>query len=133
TDVDYAASVSPDGHSVAFTSMRGGGIPHLWRVDLDGRNLRQLTFDKTEDSVARWTPDGKWLVFQSFRVEGRSTVWKMPAEGGAAVQLSDKSLTLFALSPDGKLLACYDAGTPVPGKTKVYLLPIAGGEPMKVL
>ena len=133
TDEDYGASVSPDGHSVAFTSLRNGGIPHIWRVDMDGRNLRQLTFGDSEDQRARWTPDGKWLVFQTFRVEGKLRIWKMPAEGGEAVQLSDKSLNLFDVSPDGKLLACYDADASQPGRTKVSLLPIEGGQPTKVL
>jgi Tol biopolymer transport system component len=130
---DYGASVSPDGRAVSFTSTRGGGIPHIWRVDMDGRNLRQLTFGNSEDQRPRWTPDGKWIIFQTWRIEGKLTVWKMPAEGGEPVQLSDKSLNLQNLSPDGKLLACYDGGMPPPGKTKVFLLPIEGGEPMKVL
>jgi len=133
TDEDYGPSVSPDGRYVAFTSMRNGGLPHLWRVDMDGRNLRQLTFGDSEDARSRWMPDGKWLIFQTWRSEGKSTVWKMPAEGGEAVQLSDKALDPFDLSPDGKLIACYGYGTSQPGRTKVFLLPIEGGEPAKVL
>jgi serine/threonine protein kinase/Tol biopolymer transport system component len=132
-DDDYGGAVSPDGRTLAFTSTRGGGIPHIWRVDMDGNNLRQLTSGDSEDQRARWTPDGKWIVFASFRVEGKITIYKMPAEGGEPIRLSERSLNLYDLSPDGKLIACLDGGVPQPGKTKVYLLPIEGGDPVKVL
>src|SRR5205807_6736619 len=36
TDEDWGASVSTDGSAVAFTSRRNGGLPHIWRVDMDG-------------------------------------------------------------------------------------------------
>lgn len=128
---DYGAAVSPDGRYVVFTSDRNGGTPHIWRVDLDGSNLKQLTFGGSEDQHARVTPDGKWVIFGSYRDGGKLTVWKMPAEGGELVQLSEKPLNFQEVSPDGKLLACYKIDSQ-PGKTKILLLPIEGGEPVKV-
>lgn len=50
---DYGAAVSPDGRYIVFTSDRNGSTPHIWRVDLDGSNLKQLTFGGSEDNHAR--------------------------------------------------------------------------------
>jgi serine/threonine protein kinase/Tol biopolymer transport system component len=127
---DYNPALSPDGRVVFFTSMRNGGTPHIWRVDMNGSNLRQLTSGAFDDTNPHVTPDGKWVLFNSFR-GGKLSAWKMAVDGGEPVQLS-KSLAVRAISPDGKLMACYDINQQ-PGREKVFILPIEGGEPLKVL
>jgi Tol biopolymer transport system component len=129
TEDDYGAAVSAAGRTVSFTSLRGG-TPHIWRVDLDGSNLKQLTFGPAEDNGTQPTADGKWVLFNSFR-SGRYNIWKVSADGGEPVPLID-ICWLNALSPDGKLIACTDAHQQS-GRAKVFIVPVAGGEPTKVL
>jgi Tol biopolymer transport system component len=127
---DYNPAAAPDGRTIFFTSQRNGGTPHIWRADMNGGNLRQLTFGAFEDTNPNVTPDGKWVLFNSFR-GGPLSAWKVAADGGELVQLS-KSLAVRAISPDGKLIACWDMNQQ-PGLWKVFILPIEGGDPVKVL
>ncbi|MDT5123090.1 MAG: eukaryotic-like serine/threonine-protein kinase [Acidobacteriota bacterium] len=131
TDNNFMPSVSPDGRFVAFISLRGGS-PHVWRIDMDGSNLKQLTFGPSEESRPSITPDGKWVIFSSFRSTGKLTPWKVSTDGGEPVQLSDKQLQCGNASPDGKLIVCADSSQ-TQGKWKILLLPIEGGEPVKVI
>ena len=50
-------SVSRDGRFVTFVSAEGG-IHHIWRIDSDGKNRKQLTFGDGE-SYPNIAPDGK--------------------------------------------------------------------------
>ena len=40
---------------------------NLWMVDLEGKNLRQITFDSMFDAFPMFSPDGKKLIFSSNR------------------------------------------------------------------
>ncbi|NOT48020.1 MAG: hypothetical protein HOP17_09785 [Acidobacteria bacterium] len=103
-------TIASDGSSIIFTSNRTGAS-QIWRMDIDGRNQRQLTFDENnkERSIAgALSPDGREVFFIKIGA-GPSAIWKMPIEGGEAVQvsrLSDATAESFVtLSPDGKWLA----------------------------
>src|SRR5438132_983956 len=56
-------SVSPDGRYIVFMSDRTG-VPHIWRMDIDGANVRQLTV-KQYDEDPNISPDGQWIAFMS--------------------------------------------------------------------
>ncbi len=99
---DYP-TVSSDGRYIVFVSNRAGS-PHLWRMNRDGGDLKQLT-DQTEEAPPHITPDGQYVIY-SARTGGRPSLWKVSIEGGEAVRLTDK-LTLWpAVSPDGRWIAC---------------------------
>jgi Tol biopolymer transport system component len=124
------ASVSPDGRLIAFTSNRSGSI-NIWRMDIDGGNVKQLT-DGALDDTPRISPDGKWVVFISRR-SGTETLWKVPIDGGEPAQLSSKRAWGASISPNGKLIACIlsDEGS---GQTdRIGILPFEGGEFVKTL
>ena len=55
---------SPDGRWLAFTSTRGDGAGRaaVFVVDVNGRNLTQLTDHSTHVGHPVWSPDGTWLV-----------------------------------------------------------------------
>jgi TolB protein len=88
----------------------------LWRVDLDGQNLTQLTTDTGEDQDPT-VAQGK-VVWLSFRA-GNGELYGMPLAGGATTRLTNTALdeSTPALSPDGARVAY---ALVVGGVTKVY-------------
>jgi serine/threonine protein kinase/Tol biopolymer transport system component len=117
-------SVSADGRYVAFASNRTG-VPHIWRMDIDGGNPKQLT-DRT-DYGPHCSPDSKWVVYTS--IANRLTVWKVALDGGQAMQLTDKDSNSPVFSPDGEQIACkYRAE---PASFKLAILALAGGQLIK--
>lgn len=103
--------VSPDGRRVVFTLRTtdleaNKGRTDLWLVDVDGKNLRQLTTHPDADMNPRWTPDSKSILFLSTR-SGSSQVWRINVEGGESEQVTKLPLDVGCLivSPDGKKIA----------------------------
>ena len=132
--VNFKPAVSPDGSFIIFVSRRTGSA-HLWRMDIDGTNLRQLT-DRNTESYPDISPDGRWIAYTSID-EGLPTIWKMAIDRdhGDPVRLTEKASSFPSISPDGKLLACFYQDAPItslkiPG-TKIAIIPSAGGEPLK--
>jgi Tol biopolymer transport system component len=66
--------VSPDGTRVAYMSTRTGTAPHVWVMDVDGRNRLQVSADETANFKPNWFPDGRRVAFLSNR-GGRLGVW----------------------------------------------------------
>lgn len=79
---------------------------NLWIVGGDGRNARQLTHARANDTRPRWSPDGTRVAFLSDR-DGRNAVWVLDPDGGEPWKLVDASTAVreFEWSPDGKLIA----------------------------
>jgi Tol biopolymer transport system component len=127
----YSLRVSPDGRYIVFSYSRPDNIPHIWRMDADGSNLKQLT--TKEDYNPSFSPDGRWVVFHSLRT-GRTTLWKVSIDGGEEVQISDKTAYDPILSPDGKLISCwyYDESAKPP-RSRPALISFEDGQLIKVL
>jgi hypothetical protein len=94
-----------------------GGNRDIWRVDLDGQNLVQLTTDPGEDQDPT-VAQGKvvWLSFRS----GRAELYTKTLAGGADTRITNTAAdeSTPALSPDGSRVAySLVAG----GVTKVYV------------
>ena len=88
--------VSPDGKSIVFTLRKtdldaNRGRTDLWLVDVDGKNLRQLTSHPASDFNPRWSSCGKYVWFLSTR-SGSSQVWGISVSGGEARQFTDLPL-----------------------------------------
>jgi len=98
-------AVSADGRFVVFVSQRGNSR-NLWRIDIDGANLRQVTSGQYDWHLAL-SPDGKWVAYES-RDAGQRALWKAPlGEAGSPVKLVDKegAEAGIAIAPDSKLFA----------------------------
>src|SRR6266850_3377586 len=103
--------VSPDGKTVIFVvttsdlprAKRNG---HIWGMDLDGKNLRQLTSGDKSESSPSFSPDGKQILFISSK-DGSANLYLMPVNGGESHKLTNISTGVSdpLWSPDGKWIA----------------------------
>ena len=91
---------------------RGDAFRHIFVVDVDGGEARQLTTGEGGDRSPVWSPDGTKIAFISDRGEDRdftlnSEAYVIPAEGGELSLWSDGLTSVAALtwSPDGGRLA----------------------------
>jgi dipeptidyl aminopeptidase/acylaminoacyl peptidase len=85
---------------------------HVFVVDLEGGETRQITDGDCEDGTPAWSPDGKRLVFSATRGERWDTelisrLYVVDAEGGEPAQLTgdEGSYETPAFSPDGSRIA----------------------------
>jgi dipeptidyl aminopeptidase/acylaminoacyl peptidase len=110
---DGAPSWSPDGRSIAFLSDEDGWV-HVYLMDPDGRNRRQITFGAAEDgwpSLARgallWSPEGDRLAFSRIR-DGMLDLMGVSVPGGNVERFSleDGFYQPFAWLPGGRGLVC---------------------------
>ncbi|MDQ2855846.1 MAG: winged helix-turn-helix domain-containing protein, partial [Acidobacteriota bacterium] len=126
-EADLKPSVSVDGRTIVFVSWRTG-TAHIWRMNSDGSNLKQLTNGAAE-SYPDLSPDGRWIVYLSAE-QNKSHIWKVSTEGGEPVQVSKEWSLSPRVSPDGKVVACFNQDESN-GTVKIALIPFAGGEPIK--
>ena len=106
--------LSPDGQWVAYVvstidAKEDKSNSHIWMVNIDGSNNRQITFSNESESSPRFSPDGKYVSFTSSR-PGKTRgnqVWLLDRSGGEAMQLTELKGRLqgHEWSPDSKRLA----------------------------
>src|SRR6185312_12284081 len=73
--------VSPDGKTVVFAVAtsdlgRAKKTTHIWTMNIDGKNLRQLTTGETSASSPSFSPDGKQILFVSSK-DGSDNLYLM--------------------------------------------------------
>ncbi|HEX2951918.1 MAG TPA: hypothetical protein VHV83_20480 [Armatimonadota bacterium] len=66
TSVRYPA-ISPDGRTIAYE--RDAAVDSIWTIDVDGRNMRQLT--QSDGGWPTWSPDGRYIAFLTCAVAER--------------------------------------------------------------
>ena len=75
-------NTSPDWSSldrIAFSAM-ANGRSDIFTIDADGRNLRSLTENQSNNEDPSWSPDGRYIIFSSSR-EGGYHLYMMNANG----------------------------------------------------
>ena len=89
-------------HLVFLLGLLGGkGGQNIWRADISGGNLKQLSSGK-QDNYPRCSPDSRWVYYMDNSL-GR--LMRISIDGGAAERVTDMSLNgLFDISPDGSRL-----------------------------
>ena len=103
-----------DGRTILFSYRPGGtGAYHLYTINADGSNLRQLTSGAYDDFEPSWLPDGD-IVFVSTRcrrwvncwMTQVATIYRMKPDGSGIRMLSantEHDNTPWVL-PDGRIL-----------------------------
>ncbi|HUM06112.1 MAG TPA: winged helix-turn-helix domain-containing protein [Terriglobales bacterium] len=120
-------NVCPDGHTLLFMAPDPVTAEDVvMRADLDGGQPQTIRGTNAWGFI-HCTPDGKWVVYN----RGTSMkLFKVPIEGGAQVELTDRTCIPSALSPDGRWIACHYL--PEQGGPKLAIIPFGGGPPVKV-
>ena len=98
---------------------RGDSHFHLFVVDLEDSESRQITDGDWDDTAPVWSPDGSQIAFISGRRDDRdlqalSEVYTVPAAGGEPKLMSEGLFSVGALtwSPDGRRLVVMGSDAP---------------------
>lgn len=133
---DYDPSWSPDGNQIAFTSLRNGGVPGIYIIDLRDYSVISLVEDQTRAvSQPAWSPDGKEIAY----VNSDNRIWVMDTNGENRRSLivggGDFIINSPAWSPDGTVII-YTSSiiSDTTGTTELMAVPYTttGAMPVKV-
>jgi eukaryotic-like serine/threonine-protein kinase len=105
-------------------------IPHLWRVNEDGSNLRQLT-SGTGEYLISVSPDSGTVLFQP--AEHPEELWQL-RQGSKPMKLVSPFTSKALFSPDGSRIA-YDSPRESEGRTRSVwnIIPAGGGNTLATL
>jgi serine/threonine protein kinase/Tol biopolymer transport system component len=82
---------TPDG-KIVYTA-RGVGTTDLWRVERNGSNSRQLTFNAGKNFYPCVTSDARYVFFVSDRT-GSNNIWRMDQDGSNPKQITNVAGTV---------------------------------------
>ena len=122
-------SACGDGQHVAFDFGLPGGDTqnNIWRIDLPGGNLKQLSHGKA-DNHSVCTRDSQWVYY--IQQQDQSTLARVPLDGGTPQEISKLPIdeSQFDISPDGKLAAFGTVEHSGEHKEKLALIDIGSGQ-----
>ena len=128
---DHSPAVSPDGKTMAFSSLRDGTM-RIWLKQLATGDEVGLTAGP--DFNPRFSPDGSQILFvhgafQPFAmiVPDKSDLYRIPVIGGSPRKLVSGASD-GDWSPDGKAIAFVTSGG-TPTVASLSVVPAEGGEP----
>ena len=93
------ATLSPDGHAIAFTSSIGG-VQQVFLMLTSGGEPLQLTNDERDKSVDNFSPDGKEIYYG--KLWGRDELWSVSTLGGSPRRVASGYHAIP--SPDGSFI-----------------------------
>src|SRR5262245_22771695 len=118
--INTGPAVSPDGSFIVYGSATDRY--HIWRMDSDGANARQLTFGAGE-IAPRISPDGKWVVYNAMNA-GKPTIWKVSIDGESRQLTFGGGESDPQISPDGTWVVYSTMNTDEP---TIWKIPFDGG------
>lgn len=109
----------PDGSHIWFNSTRSG-LMQIWRMERDGKNQTQITFENQNNWFAHISPDGKKVVNLAYSKDGLDanehlpnmnvSLWMMNIDGKERKKIIDLfggqgSINVNSWAPDSKKFA----------------------------
>ncbi|MGH7607644.1 MAG: hypothetical protein ACREME_09905, partial [Gemmatimonadales bacterium] len=144
---DAEATLSPDGRTVVFTSLRDGDL-EIYTMRVDGSGVRRLTHTLGYDGGPFFSPDGTLIVYRAWHpatpadstdyvalIERdlvrptRMEIWVMDADGGNQRQVTRLGGANFApfFHPDGRrILFASNHANPRSRNFDLYLVNLDG-------
>ncbi|PYP38380.1 MAG: hypothetical protein DMD48_09700 [Gemmatimonadetes bacterium] len=119
---DAEGTLSPDGKTIVFTSLRNGDLD-IYTMSVDGRHLKRLTRQLGYDGGPFFSPDGKQIVYRAWHPQTatdsadyrrliaqnlvrpvRMEIWVMDVDGSHQRQVTNLGGANFApfFHPDGR-------------------------------
>lgn len=130
-DIDLlrTPAISPDGKQVAF-SYQGD----IWRMKIDGSDLRRLTIHEAYETNPVWSPDGLQIAFSGGRY-GNDDVYTVMANGGIPNRLTYHSAgdMVYSWENDEILFTTHRVFQQVEWDAEIYQVTPQGGTPERVL
>jgi hypothetical protein len=77
---------SPDGRKIVFAALQGG-TGDIFMIDLQTKEITNLTKDSFGDSGPTWSPDGKYIIYIA-RVSGNEKLFRLDIDTGKKTQLT---------------------------------------------
>lgn len=116
---EWAPAWSPDGRWIAFVSqspeemLQGKKSNHIYKTDVNGAHVLQLTDPGGYHGRPAWSPDSKQIAFFSSKAGQRTSLYVMNADGKRLRRVPDGNIQAMkgvfrsecAWSPDGKQIA----------------------------
>lgn len=96
---DAEATVSPDGRTIVFTSVRDGDLD-LYTMDLEGENVRRLTATPGYDGGAFFSPDGRRICYRAHHPSAPEELAEYRRLLAAAL-VRPTELEIFVMNADG--------------------------------
>lgn len=141
------ATVSPDGRTIVFTSLRDGDL-EIYTMGIDGSRVRRLTTTPGYDGGPFFSPDGTKIVYRAWHPAdsadmasyrgllaqrlvrpGRMELWIMNADGSDQRQITALGGANFApfFTPDGRRII-FSSNHPTPRSSNfdLYLVDLDG-------
>jgi eukaryotic-like serine/threonine-protein kinase len=120
---DRAPTWAPNGHDLAFSSLRTGTW-QIYRKNADsGQQEEQLTSGPRDKILPEWSRDGRYLLFIQIGTTTAEDIWAMPLDRDRQpypVLQTTANDTNPALSPDGRWLA-YESSQS--GRPEIFVTP----------
>ncbi|TAJ23414.1 MAG: hypothetical protein EPO64_11305 [Nitrospirae bacterium] len=96
---DAEATVSPDGRTIVFTSVRDGDLD-IYTMDLDGAHVRRLTKEVGYDGGAFFSPDSQRIVYRASHPSDQAELEKYQALLAQRL-VEPGQLGIFVMNADG--------------------------------
>ncbi len=146
-DYDAEGTLSPDGRTIVFTSLRDGDLD-IFTMSVEGSNLKRLTTTLGYDGGPFFSPDGKRIVYRAYHPQTaldsteyrsllaqrlvrptRMDIWVMNADGSDQRQVTHVPGASFApyFHPDGaRIIFASNYTDPTSRNFDLYLVRLDG-------